>query len=222
MNWDLKKVGKDINKTLKVEKVPLKKRRKYVRRLQQHIHSPFLFVKLSLPQFSYHHTTKLRACFLAVLTSWKLREIMKVFLLQVIPGQLLILWRCKAFKTASLCSHSLAVADHVAKLHEYLSWFHSRGGPNITAAASTSTPKNAGKKPGQKSRIRRTGAIASSRNDDSYADRRPYVETASVENEQRYHLKWLDKTTARVCYGCGGKLRPSDSSVPPPPFDVVV
>ncbi|CAH3134398.1 unnamed protein product, partial [Porites lobata] len=25
-----------------------------------------------------------------------------------------------------------------------------------------------------------------------------------------------------VCYGCGGKLRPSDSSVPPPPFDVVV
>ena len=70
---------------------------------------------------------------------------MKVFLLQVIPGQLLILWRCKAFKTASLCSHSLAVADHVAKLHEYLSWFHSRGGPNITAAASTSAPKNAGK-----------------------------------------------------------------------------
>ena len=130
--------------------------------------------------------------------------------------------QCKGFKTASLCSHSLAVADHVAKLHEYFSWFHSRCGPNITAAAFTSAPKNAGKKPGQKSRIRRTGAIASPRNDDSYADRGPYVETASVENEQRYHLKWLDKTTARVCYGSGGKLRPSDSSVPPPPFDVVV
>ena len=42
------------------------------------------------------------------------------------------------------------------------------------------------------------------------------------ENEQRYQLKWLDKTTARICYGCGGKLRPSDSSVPPPPFDIVV
>ena len=111
--------------------------------------------------------------------------------------------QCKGFKTASLCSHSLAVADHVAKLHEYLSWFHSRGGPNITAAASTSAPKNAGKRPGQKSRIRRTGANASSRNDDSHADRRPYVETASVENEQPYHLKWLEKTTARVCYGCG-------------------
>ena len=68
----------------------------------------------------------------------------------------------KGFKTASLCSHSLAVADHVAKLHEYLSWCNSRGGTNITAAASTSAPNNAGKKPGQKSRIRRTGAIASS------------------------------------------------------------
>ena len=95
----------------------------------------------------------------------------------------------KGFKTASLCSHSFAVADHVAKLHEYLSWFHSLGGPNITAAASTSTPKNAGKKPGQKSFIWRTGVIASSRNDDSYTDRRLYVETASVKNEQRYHLK---------------------------------
>ena len=43
----------------------------------------------------------------------------------------------EGFKTASLCSHSLAVADHI---------------------------------------------------------------------EQRYHLKWLDKPTARVCYGCRGKL----------------
>lgn len=128
----------------------------------------------------------------------------------------------KGFKTASLCSHSFAVADHVAKLHEYLSWCHSRGGPNITAAASTSTPKNAGKKPGQKSFIWRTGVIASSRNDDSYTDRRLYVETASVKNEQRYHLKWPDKMMAKVCYGCRGKLRPSDSSVPPPPFDMVV
>ena len=57
--------------------------------------------------------------------------------------------QCKGFKTATLCSHSLAVADHVAKLHEYLSWFHSRGGPNITAAASTAAPKNAGEKPGK-------------------------------------------------------------------------
>ena len=62
-------------------------------REMQHIHSPFLFVNMGYPQFSYHHTTKLRACFLAALTSWKLREIIKVFLLQVIPGQLLILWR---------------------------------------------------------------------------------------------------------------------------------
>ena len=77
--------------------------------------------------------------------------------------------QCKGFKTASLCSYSLAVADHVAKLHEYLSWCHSRGGPNTTAAASTSAPKNAHprkawrtqEKPGQKSRIRGTGAIAS-------------------------------------------------------------
>ena len=131
--------------------------------------------------------------------------------------------QCKGVKTASLCSHSLAVADHIAKLDQYLSWFHSCGGPNITAAASTSAPKNAGKKPGQKLRIRQATTSTSSRNlNDSYADRRPYVETASAENEQRYHFKWLDNTTARVCYGCGGKLRPSDSSVPPPPFDVVV
>lgn len=130
--------------------------------------------------------------------------------------------QCKGFKTASLCSHSLAVADHVAKLDQYLSWFHSSGGPNITAAASTSAPKNAGKKPGQKPRIRQATTSTSSRNNDSYADRRPYVETASAGNEQRYHFKWLDNTTARVCYGCGGRLRPSDSSVPPPPFDVVV
>ena len=130
--------------------------------------------------------------------------------------------QCKGFKTASLCSHSLAVADHVLKLDQYLSWFHSRGGPNITAAASTSAPKNTGKKPGQKSRVRQRRTSTSTRNDDSYADRRPYVETASPQSEQRYNFKWLDKTTARVCYGCGGKLRSSDSSVPPPPFDVVV
>ena len=93
INWDLKIVGKEVSKTLKVGKVLLKKQGKGMRRLQQHIHSPFLFVKLAHPQFSYHHTTKLRACFLAALTSWKLREIVKVFLLQVIPGQLGILWR---------------------------------------------------------------------------------------------------------------------------------
>lgn len=89
--------------------------------------------------------------------------------------------QCKGFRTASLCSHSLAVADHVVKLDQYLSWFHSRGGPDITAAASMSAPKNGGKKPGQ----------------------RPCIhQTRTIENEQQYQLKWLDKTTARVCYGC--------------------
>ena len=89
--------------------------------------------------------------------------------------------QCKGFRTASLCSHSLAVADHVVKLDQYLSWFHSLGGPDITAAASMSAPKNGGKKPGQ----------------------RPCNhQTRTIENEQQYQLKWLDKTTARVCYGC--------------------
>ena len=32
------------------------------------------------------------------------------------------------------------------KLDQYLSWFHSCGGPDITAAASMSAPKNGGKK----------------------------------------------------------------------------
>lgn len=39
----------------------------------------------------------------------------------------------------------------------------------------------------------------------------------------RYHFNWLDNTTARVCYGCTGKLRPSASiRDPPAPFDIVV
>lgn len=130
--------------------------------------------------------------------------------------------QCRGFKSASLCSHSLAVADHTIQLDQFLSWFHSRGGPNITAAASATAPANTGKKPGQKSRVRKTRNRGTSRNDDSYVDRRPYIESASVENEQRYHFKWLDKTTARVCYGCGGKLRSTDSPVPSPPFDMVV
>ena len=62
--------------------------------------------------------------------------------------------QCKGFKTASICSHSLAVVDHVGKLDQYLSWFQSRGGPNITAAASTTAPKSTGRKLGQKPRVR--------------------------------------------------------------------
>lgn len=130
--------------------------------------------------------------------------------------------QCKGFKSASLCSHSIAVADHTTQLDQFLSWFHSRGGPNITAAASATAPENTGKKPGQRSRVRQTRKSGASRNDNLYVDRRPYVESPSVQNEQRYHLKWLDQTTARVCYGCGGKLRSSDLSVPSPPFDMVV
>lgn len=71
-------------------------------------------------------------------------------------------------------------------------------------------------------RIRQATTSKSSKDNDSYADRCPYVETASAGNEQQYHFNWLDNTTARVCFGCRGRLRPSDSSVPPPPFDVVV
>ena len=46
--------------------------------------------------------------------------------------------------------------------------------------------------------------------------------TSNTTNDQRFHLKWLDSTTARVCYGCGGKLRPDASSIPPAPFDFVI
>ena len=62
----------------------------------------------------------------------KLREIIKVFLLQdsdtgatpyfvAVKKNGVCFCQCKGFKTASLCSHLLAVADHVAKLHESLS-----------------------------------------------------------------------------------------------------
>ena len=46
---------------------------------------------------------------------------------------------------ASLCSHSIAVADHTTQLDQFLSWFHSRGRPNITAAVSAAAPENTGK-----------------------------------------------------------------------------
>ena len=94
--------------------------------------------------------------------------------------------QCKGFKTASLCSHSQAVRCGS----------HCETGPVPFSQWSkhhSSSVNVSTKKCGEKAWPEAT--YLPNKNE-------------SIENKQRYQLKWLDKTTARVCYGCGGKLWP--------------
>ena len=55
----------------------------------------------------------------------------------------------------SLCSHSVAVADMLGCLRQFLVWYAgSKKGPNLSQLAFRGMPSNAGDKPGQKRRKR--------------------------------------------------------------------
>ena len=128
---------------------------------------------------------------------------------------------CRAYQVSSVCSHALAVADIAGCLEEYLVWYHTKsGGANLTATASITAPKNSGMKPGQSRRQRPSRKRCSERDKEEYSERRPYTQCS--DDGQLFSLKWLSTSTARVCYGCGGHLRSSISTVPDAPFDVVL
>jgi hypothetical protein len=107
--------------------------------------------------------------------------------------------QCTGYRVASLCSHSLAVAEQSNNLEQYLVWFHQHGGPNLTAAASATAPKNTGRKPGQQKRVRnKRSNKPTSRNDGMYTDRnKQYNVDTDTDEEQIFQLKWLKKNKSK-------------------------
>lgn len=95
----------------------------------------------------------------------------------------------------------------------------------MTATASSSAPKNTGKKPGQQKHLQMNRREATLRYEGTYTKRansNNSGDNVEEDGEQLFDVKWLNKTKAKVCYGCSGKLRPDQKGVPPPPFDIVL
>ena len=60
---------------------------------------------------------------------------------------------CANWTTNSMCSHTLAAAEKMGILKEFLNWFKGkRRSPNLSAIANVNMPKNAGQKGGTKKR----------------------------------------------------------------------
>lgn len=71
----------------------------------------------------------------------------------VTPGKggSLICDRSCVHRSTKLCEHTLAVANKIGKLHEFLNWYKRSGaGPKITEMALSGGPKNAGRKPSKR------------------------------------------------------------------------
>lgn len=77
-------------------------------------------------------------------------------------------------------------------------WFHQQGGPNLTAAASTTVPQNTGKKPGQQKRVRNKRTAPTSRNG-PYTDRlrNKGHNTDNEDEDLVFELKWLKKQSVK-------------------------
>ena len=61
--------------------------------------------------------------------------------------------RMRELATYSMCSHTLAAAEAMGVLKEFLKWFRSKKrSPNLSAIANVNTPKNAGQKAGTRKR----------------------------------------------------------------------
>ena len=60
-----------------------------------------------------------------------------------------LLKSCAVFKSSKICAHSIAVAQHMHVLEEFISWLlKQKGGPlNVTKLASVDMPAGRGKKP---------------------------------------------------------------------------
>lgn len=60
---------------------------------------------------------------------------------------------CANWATYSMCSHTLAAAEKMGVLKEFLNWFKGKKrSPNLSAIANVNMPKNAGQKVGTRKR----------------------------------------------------------------------
>ena len=134
---------------------------------------------------------------------------------------------CRGYREVSLCSHSVAVADMLGCLRQFLVWYAgSKKGPNLSQLGM---PSNAGDKPGQKRRKRSRDPTSQKSTPSckipSTVQSRELLQSSchhgQREREDMYRIKFLRGTQIRICYGCGNAIRiPPD--VPAPPHDVVL
>ncbi|XP_028403982.1 uncharacterized protein LOC114526581 [Dendronephthya gigantea] len=148
---------------------------------------------------------------------------------------------CPKFKSAKICSHSLAVAEDEFCLREFLAVVcKNRKEPDPYALVEGNLPKSSGKKP---SSTKRKGKSNEKRVPlmEIQPDPSTQQQTKSVHNESlavsallslsnatRLHhdddtfgLKHLEGTQVRMCYGCGQAVR-IPPAVPAPPHDVCI
>ena len=77
-----------------------------------------------------------------------------------------------------------------------------------------SMSNSAVKPPGKHEGYLTESESATERDKEEYSERRPYTQCS--DDGQVFSLKWLSTSTSRVCYGCGGHLRSSISTLQMP------
>lgn len=121
---------------------------------------------------------------------------------------------CPRFDSYGICAHTLALSRWIGTADEYVAKYT----PEVDKFVRFHLPRKAGKKPGEKSRVRVNRK--EQRNTAGWKDRVAITDSSSAEYS-KYTVTFVRDTTATTCYGCGGKVRDKPSqNPPPPPFDI--
>uniref|UniRef100_A0A7M5XJG9 SWIM-type domain-containing protein n=2 Tax=Clytia hemisphaerica TaxID=252671 RepID=A0A7M5XJG9_9CNID len=114
--------------------------------------------------------------------------------------------------TQGICAHSITLAYHLDLLEQHL----VKWAPAPDNTMLEIQPQNAGKKKSERTRKRKSNQ---ERNTEGYQDKRPPKPV--IEDNEKFHLVYLNQTRSTICYGCHKQTRP-DKRIEPPPHDMVL
>ena len=121
---------------------------------------------------------------------------------------------CPRFDSYGICAHTLAVSKWIGVVDGYVAKYT----PDVNKFVRSHLPPKAGKKPGEKTRVRNNGKKP--RHTAGWRDRVAIADSSNDEYS-KYTITMVRDTAATTCYGCGGKVRDKPSqNPPPPPFDI--
>ena len=122
---------------------------------------------------------------------------------------------CERFMNSDICAHAIEVAF----LKECLEYFIASWQPNLGNIIAPAVPEKSGAKINEKRKRRRHPPI---RRNTANKTRRLKGSSYVLDNDKFYVLLLKD-TYATKCYGCTGRLRPSENHAPPSlAFDMIL
>lgn len=133
---------------------------------------------------------------------------------------------CLRWSTFKVCSHVLAVAEHVGSLKTFLTWFgKAQRAPNYTALSNSNMPSNRGKKATKATQKRKGGNPNKPQSavlgyiDRPSTNKKPALPDPASGSYIVTLLKFCHEKTS-ICFSCKGRFK--DNEYPCDPRDLII